>query len=112
MSVLLAALPDAKPIAGCTPDVFRDRIVLIGASVAGAFDVKSSPVSPEIYPGTEMQATAISNLLENQRALPLNVIVTLLVAFIGATIAAAGTLIPRPRSSNCSARRWPSLERC
>ena len=41
---------------------FRDRIVLIGSNVAGLHDLKTTPTQ-HIFPGVEVQATAIDNLL-------------------------------------------------
>lgn len=41
---------------------FKDRIVLVGATAVGAHDLKSTPVSPA-YPGTEVHATVIDNVV-------------------------------------------------
>lgn len=51
---------------GVDPAVFKDKIVLFGTTAAGTFDLKASPVD-EIYPGVEIHATAIENLLSFQR---------------------------------------------
>ena len=45
------------------PEAFRDKIVLIGATAAGASDVRSNAFSPS-YPGVEIHATVIDNLLQ------------------------------------------------
>jgi adenylate cyclase len=45
------------------PEAFRDKIVLIGATAAGASDVRSTAFSPS-YPGVEIHATVIDNLLQ------------------------------------------------
>ena len=40
---------------------FRDKIVLVGATATGTYDVRSTPVSP-VYPGVEIHATVIDNI--------------------------------------------------
>ncbi len=60
----------AKLRAGGTPDIsqklFRDKCVLIGGSAAGLWDFKPTPfTSLELYPGVEIQATMLSNLLNH-----------------------------------------------
>ena len=49
--------------------MIRDKIVVIGITTIGGFDLKSSPLSKE-YPGVEIQATAIANMLAHQRVVP------------------------------------------
>jgi adenylate cyclase len=44
---------------------FRDRIVLVGASASGSYEVRPTPVS-ETAPGFFVIATAVDNLLHNQ----------------------------------------------
>ncbi|MDZ7581478.1 MAG: adenylate/guanylate cyclase domain-containing protein [Deltaproteobacteria bacterium] len=41
---------------------FTDKIVLIGATAMGTHDLRSTPVSP-LYPGVEIHATVIDNIL-------------------------------------------------
>lgn len=43
------------------PDEFKDKIVIIGATAAGLFDLKATPVA-RMFPGVEVMATAIDNL--------------------------------------------------
>jgi adenylate cyclase len=45
------------------PQEFLGKIVLVGTSAPGLYDLKSSPFSA-VYPGTEILATAIDNLLQ------------------------------------------------
>ncbi|MDZ7681241.1 MAG: adenylate/guanylate cyclase domain-containing protein [Fodinibius sp.] len=46
------------------PDTFHNKIVLIGASAAGLGDIKSTPMSSlEAFPGMEIQATILNNLI-------------------------------------------------
>ena len=53
------------------PQAFKDKIVLIGATAASASDVRSNAFSPS-YPGVEVHATVIDNLLQGDflRAAP------------------------------------------
>jgi adenylate cyclase len=41
---------------------FRDRIVLVGATAIGTHDLRSTPLSP-VYPGVEIHATVIDNIV-------------------------------------------------
>lgn len=45
-----------------SPEEFADKIVFIGTSAPGLFDLRSSPLS-SVYPGVEIHATAVDNLL-------------------------------------------------
>jgi len=44
-------------------ETFRDKIVLVGATAIGIMDIRATPFS-EVYPGVEIHATAIDNLLK------------------------------------------------
>ncbi len=44
------------------PSVFRDAYVFFGLTAPGLFDLKASPTG-EVYPGVEVQATFLDNLL-------------------------------------------------
>ena len=48
-----------------SPEEFRDKIVLIGASAAGSYEVRPTAVS-ETAPGMFILTTALDNLLHNQ----------------------------------------------
>jgi adenylate cyclase len=41
---------------------FRDKIVLVGATAEGIYDLRNTPFSP-VYPGMEIHATVIDNIL-------------------------------------------------
>jgi adenylate cyclase len=43
-------------------EAFRDRIVLVGLTAPGLYDLKPTPFS-NVYPGTEVHATALDNIL-------------------------------------------------
>lgn len=92
---VIVAMMSPDGVAGpIRPELFRDKIVVIGTTAAATFDLKSSPVSA-IYPSVEAQATAIDNLLQNQRVIPLAWWVQAAVAWIGALVASAGAIAPR-----------------
>jgi adenylate cyclase len=46
------------------PGYFKDRIVLVGSSASGLRDIKSTPLDSN-YPGVELHATFIRNVLES-----------------------------------------------
>ncbi len=43
-------------------NTFKDKIVLVGATATGTFDLRTTPFSP-LYPGVEIHATVIDNIL-------------------------------------------------
>ncbi len=51
------------------PEVFRGKIVWIGATAAGLTDLRATPMS-SIYPGVEMNATLLQNLLRRETIHP------------------------------------------
>jgi adenylate cyclase len=46
------------------PEVFRDKLVLVGVTELGVYDLRPTPVDP-VTPGVWLHATALSNLLSN-----------------------------------------------
>ncbi len=46
-------------------DAFAGKIVLIGATAMGTYDLRNTPFSPN-FPGVEIHATAIENILQNR----------------------------------------------
>jgi adenylate cyclase len=61
---VFADLERAKPRRA--PDEFRDKIIIIGASAAGLHDLKLTPMGAN-FPGPEIIATALDNLLHGDR---------------------------------------------
>jgi adenylate cyclase len=55
-------VPAADILAGRHTDQLRDKYVLIGTSAAGLLDLRATPFA-NIFPGVEIQATVIDNLL-------------------------------------------------
>ncbi len=47
------------------PDAFRGKIVLVGATAAGIYDLRVTPFS-SVFPGVEMHATIIDNILHGR----------------------------------------------
>jgi adenylate cyclase len=44
---------------------FKDKIVLVGATAVGLYDLRNTPFSP-VYPGLEVHATVIDNILKQK----------------------------------------------
>lgn len=72
------------------PETFKDKIVLIGATAASASDLLSNPFS-ETYPGVEVHATLIDNLLRGDFLSAADASWTT-VATIGLALAMAGVV--------------------
>lgn len=89
-----AKTPEQLVASRIDPAMFKGKIVLIGAISAGTYDLKSSPLS-EIYPGVEVQATAIDNLLNDQHVYQATAAETAMAAVAGAMICAVLVLLPR-----------------
>jgi len=79
---------------GIRPEMIRDKIVLIGTTTAGTYDIKSSPLSKE-FPGVEVQATAIANMLAGQRVVPASSAQAISALLLVTLLAALGTGLPR-----------------
>jgi len=77
-----------------TPAMFKDKIVIFGGTTQGTFDLKQSPLTKE-YPGVEVQATAIDNLIHGDfvRCVPAST--ALLAAWAASLGAAACGIFPR-----------------
>lgn len=80
-----ALLAGKKPI--LEPDLFKDKIVVLGANVpagTGLNDNKNTPVATR-HPGVDYQATAIDNILHNDfmKVLPdwFNILITIIGMF-------------------------------
>jgi adenylate cyclase len=56
--------PISDILAGNLPKgTFRDKIVVVGATAIGIYDLRNTPYSP-VYPGMEVHATVIDNILK------------------------------------------------
>ncbi len=57
-------MQDPQAEVSVPPSVFEDKVIVIGASAAGLGDIKSTPMSSlEAFPGMEIQATLLNNLI-------------------------------------------------
>jgi adenylate cyclase len=74
-----------------SPEIFRNKCVFVGGSASGLWDFKPTPFTYlEIYPGVEIQATLLSNLLNHHfitatpgwASILLAVLLTLIAAFL------------------------------
>ena len=65
------------------PETFKDKIVLVGGSAPGLMDLRPTPLSP-VYPGVEVHATVIDNLLHRDflRTIPSAGFIPILALFI------------------------------
>lgn len=85
-----------KVLDGSVPAAtFRDKIVLFGGTASGLFDFKAIPYA-QIFPGVEIHANTISNVLLGNAIKPLSPWVTfiLIVLFAGASGLVSGRLSP------------------
>ncbi len=82
-------------------DLFRDKYVFFGLSAPGLFDLRPTPVSG-VYPGVEINATALDNILSgdfirpapNPALLALTLLLTLLAGLVTARVSGiAGSLL-------------------
>jgi adenylate cyclase len=78
---------------GISPEMFKGKIVFVATITAGTYDLKSSPFSAR-YPGVEIHATAVQNMLANQRVIPVGPGTRVLVLLGACGLAAIGTVMP------------------
>jgi len=80
-----------------SPDLFKDRIVIIGATATGIYDLRVTPFS-NVYPGVEIHANVVDNIL-HQNFLEHSAWVTFLDVFLIIVLGlAVGLSIPRVRA--------------
>ena len=72
------------------PDPFRDAYVFFGFSAPGLFDLRPTPVSG-IYPGVEISATMLDNLLANDFIRPAPVAVVIGITLLMSLLAGMAT---------------------
>lgn len=87
----------AEVLAGrVAPEVFRDRIVLVGATAVGIYDVRVTPFS-SVFPGVEIHATIIDNLLRQDFLhAPRGLVNPAVLMLVGGSLL-LGLLLPRLR---------------
>jgi adenylate cyclase len=79
------------------PDVFKDKIVLIGGTATSLFDLKAVSFS-QVFPGVEIHATVMSNIIQNDylRLLPLWVTLLVILVFALAPAGIISRISPLP----------------
>ncbi|MFH0799276.1 MAG: adenylate/guanylate cyclase domain-containing protein [Pseudomonadota bacterium] len=84
---------DAAVAAGKKPDIdpaiVKDKVVIIGVAAPGLYDLKPMPLS-RVYPGPEIHATAIENILTSDFITPAHRTTTALIALFASLAAALG----------------------
>lgn len=81
-------ISDGKPSA-LDPAVFKDKYVLFGFSAPGLLDLKPTPMRG-VYPGVEVNATMLDNLLSGDFMRPMSTaatVILLLILSLGAGVA-------------------------
>jgi adenylate cyclase len=73
---------------------FKDKIVVIGATAQGTFDPHSSPLN-DVYPGVEIQATAVENMLEGQQVSQFSPRLLKILPLLLAAAGVFGSIYPR-----------------
>jgi len=48
-----------------SPDLFKGKIVIVGATATGIYDLRVTPFSP-VYPGVELHATVVDNIIQRR----------------------------------------------
>lgn len=77
------------------PSVFDGRYVLIGFSAPGLYDLRPAPVSG-VYPGVEIHATALDNLLSGDFIRPApGALPFLMIVLLSVAVAASVTFLER-----------------
>jgi adenylate cyclase len=80
----------------CKPGTFRDKIVLVGASATGIGDLRTPPYGGIDYPGLEVHANVIDNMLNNGfliRGAPQEILDLLLILIFGIPLGTAMALV-------------------
>jgi adenylate cyclase len=80
-----------------SPDTFKDKIVIVGATAIGIYDLRVTPYS-SVYPGVEIHATAIDNILHRNflhRSSGTSLLDVCMIVFCGLLI---GIVVPRVKA--------------
>jgi adenylate cyclase len=79
------------------PNAFRGKIVLVGATATGICDIKSTPYSGTDYPGVEIHANIIDNLLHDnflKRGAQQQLLDALVILFLGMPLGFFMAVVP------------------
>jgi adenylate cyclase len=80
-----------------SPDALKDKIVIVGATAIGIYDLRVTPYS-SVYPGVEIHATAIDNILHGNflhRSSGTSLLDICAIVFFGLLI---GIVVPRVKA--------------
>ncbi len=80
-----------------SPETFKDKIVLVGASAIGIYDLRVTPFS-NVFPGLEIHANIIDNILHQDFLQRPNWAAMFDLAAIGLIGLSLGLLLPRVRA--------------
>ena len=69
---------------------FKDKIIIVGTTAMSMHDTKSVPIQAEVYPGAEVHATFINNMLDNNFIKKTGKLVNILI--IAVVIAIVGAI--------------------
>lgn len=76
------------------PSVIKDKVVIVGVAAPGLYDMKSSPFS-KVYPGAEVHATVIENLLTKDFLASSGLLISILIIAIVSLLTAMGLAVLR-----------------
>ncbi len=77
-----------------SPEIFKDKIVIVGYAATGLFDITTTPFS-EAMPGVEKHATIISNILQEDFLIRNRSVYLIDLAYILIIGLAIGFIVPR-----------------
>jgi adenylate cyclase len=76
------------------PSIVRDRIVFVGVSAAGLLDNRPTPISA-VFPGVEINATAVDNILNGDHLVRAPEALSLLILLLAVALPAVGSRLAR-----------------
>lgn len=92
--LILAAMDALEPGQAPPANLLKDKIVLIGLTAPGLFDLKATPVDSRFH-GVQIHATAIDNLLERRQVMDVAPWKVIAIGLLVAVLVALGTIVPR-----------------
>lgn len=92
--VIRAAISPDQRFGEVSRATFENKIILIGATAAATFDLKSAPMAA-IYPSIEAHATATENLVKGQRVNVMPPFSRAVITLLAALLAALCAILPR-----------------
>ena len=70
---------------------FKDKIVIVGTTAMSLHDTKSVPIQEEVYPGVEVHATFLNNMLDNNFIKQTSTLTNILI--ISGVVAIVGAIV-------------------